>query len=267
MRRIKSLIAMTAISISAIGNAMAQAQAPVTMADPEMMIKLKQLYPGTTFRQVNRTQFSGIYEVIMGQNVAYVEGTGRYWIFGHLFDMQTQQDLTAARLDETSRIDMTGLDLKDAIKEVNGNGRRTLLVFSDPDCPYCRQLDATVKKLKDVTVYTFMYPIDGLHPQARQKSIDVWCSQDRLKSWSVAISGGNVPKAPACADPLERIGAFAERNKITGTPTLLTLDGRKLPGAAPLAQIDRWLDATEKVAKAPSGDEKSGAVVQAGAKE
>lgn len=250
MRRIKSLIALSAMFISAA--VLAQAQVPSMLGDPEMMLKLKQLYPNTTFRQVNRTNFNGLYEVVMGQNVAYVESTGRYWIFGHLFDMQTQQDLTAARVDETTKIDMSGLDLNDGIKEVHGNGSRTLLVFSDPDCPYCRQLDATVRGLKNVTIYTFMYPIDGLHPQARQKATNVWCSADRVKNWSLAVSGGNVANVSACATPLERIGAFAERNKITGTPTLLTLDGRKLPGAAPLAQIDRWLDATEKVAQAPA---------------
>lgn len=249
MRRIKTLIAVAAMSITA--SVFAQAAGNTNATDPEMLLKLKQLYPNTTFRQVTKTDFNGLYEVVMGQNVAYVESSGRYWLFGHLFDMQTQQDLTAAKVEETNRIDMASLDLKDAIKQVKGNGKRTLIVFSDPDCPYCRQLEATLEGLSDVTIYTFLYPIDGLHPNAREKSANVWCSSNRQEAWrGLMRKGGEIKSTASCATPLDRIAQFAEKNKITGTPTMLSMDGRKLPGAAPLAQINRFLDTPEAVAKA-----------------
>ena len=69
-----------------------------------MLQKLKGLYPATRFTSVTGTPIDGVYEVVMGQNVAYVGGDGRHFLFGHLFDMRTQQDLTAAKLaqsDET----------------------------------------------------------------------------------------------------------------------------------------------------------------------
>jgi len=65
--------------------------------------------------------------------------TGQYFLFGHFYDMKTQRDLTAERKDSL-RADRvpSSLPLADAVKEVRGNGARTLAIFSDPDCPYCR---------------------------------------------------------------------------------------------------------------------------------
>ena len=63
-----------------------------------MLQKLKGLYPATRFTSVSGTPINGVYEVVMGQNVAYVGGNGRHFLFGHLFDMRTQKDLTADKL-------------------------------------------------------------------------------------------------------------------------------------------------------------------------
>src|SRR5258708_222067 len=84
----------------------------VTLAGPPdpgataLLQKLKELYPATRFASVTGTPIDGVYEVVMGQNVAYVGGDGRHFLFGHLFDMRTQTDLTAPKLlatgDETA---------------------------------------------------------------------------------------------------------------------------------------------------------------------
>ena len=57
--------------------------------------RLRDQYPSTRITAVRESQISGVYEVIMGRNAAYTDDTGRYMIFGHLFDMQEQKDLTA----------------------------------------------------------------------------------------------------------------------------------------------------------------------------
>lgn len=237
MRTVKNLIAASLIALT--GAAVAQ-EAP--LADPGMMLNLKKMYPATTFKEVNRTVVPGIYEVVMGQNIAYVEQSGRYFFFGRLFDMQKQSDLTAAKLDEANKIDIGQLPLGDAIKTVKGNGSRTLYVFSDPDCPYCKQLENNLGGLSDVTIYTFLFPIEGLHPQAKGKAIAVWCSKDRAGAWDALMKQGVVPQAQSCANPVDRNIALADRFGISGTPTLIAADGRKLPGAASADRISQWLD-------------------------
>lgn len=246
---IKSVIASTVFALAGMASAQtAPAAAPSAVAvDPAMLATLKGLYPSTTFKEVNRTTVPGIYEVVMGQNVAYVDQSGRYFFFGRLFDMQTQQDLTTGKVEENNKIDIAQLPKSDAIKTVKGNGKRVMYVFSDPDCPFCKQLEKSLVNLKDVTIYTFMFPIDGLHPDAKRKAVAVWCSKDREKAWDDLMHKGIEAKAAAaaCANPVDRNVALADRFGITGTPTLISADGRKLPGAAPADRISAWLDNTK----------------------
>ncbi|MFX6895484.1 DsbC family protein, partial [Acinetobacter baumannii] len=91
----------------------------------------------------------GIYEVVMGRNVAYTDKDGRYFIFGNLFDMKTQTDLTTTPTSSNKvEVGFPNADrLKDAIKTVKGNGKRKLVVFSDPDCPYCQQLERNLQSI------------------------------------------------------------------------------------------------------------------------
>ena len=219
---------------------------------PDMLATLQGKYKGTTFRSVVTSHVPGIYEVTMGQNVAYTDASARYFFFGRLFDMQAQQDLTAEKLDSASKIDTKVLKTGDAIKLVKGNGARTLYVFSDPDCPFCKQLENNLVSLNNVTIYTFLMPLDGLHPDARGKAEAVWCSTDRAQSWDTLMKTGVAPTGSAkCDTPIDRNLALASSLSITGTPTLISADGRKMPGARSADQISSWLDAGP-VAQGPS---------------
>jgi thiol:disulfide interchange protein DsbC len=65
--------------------------------------RLQSLYPATRFGAVNTTPWPGVFEVVMGANLAYVDETGQYFLFGHLYDMKAQRDLTAERKDAQTR--------------------------------------------------------------------------------------------------------------------------------------------------------------------
>src|ERR1700686_2332915 len=105
-------------------------------ADPDeiaLLERLKRMYPATQWTTVTRTPMAGVYEAVMGSNLAYVGSDGRHFLFGHLFDMRTQTDLTAPKLTTAERtapdgsevlpkISFASLPLNDAIKVVHGNG-------------------------------------------------------------------------------------------------------------------------------------------------
>lgn len=215
-----------------------------TAADPSVAAiatRLKQLYPKTTFNQIAPSPMPGVYEVVMGKNVAYVEENGRYFLFGHLYDMQLQQDLTEGKAAAASSIDFAALPKQDAIVTVKGKGSRKIAVFSDPDCPYCKKLEVeTIAKLDDVTIYTFMFPIDSLHPEARRKSVGVWCAKDRSKAWDDLMVRG-MANAGECDNPIERNVQLAAKLGINGTPTIVLDNGRTIPGALPAAQLNTMM--------------------------
>jgi len=217
--------------------------------------RLQALYPSTRFGEIRPTPWPGVFEVAMGANVAYVDASGQYFLFGHLYDMKAQRDLSAERKDTLARVDFSALPLADAIKDVRGRGSRALAIFSDPDCPHCRRLEAELKGLSDVTIHTFLMPIASLHPQARAKAVAVWCAKDRLGAWQALMIRDQPPPAADCAHPVDRNVALAERLGVTGTPTLIATDGRVLPGAASAEQIQAWLSrSTVSAVSAVSSD-------------
>ena len=219
--------------------------------------RLKQLYPAMRFDSINSSELPGLYEVVMGKNVAYVEGSGRYFLFGHLFDMPVQQDLTAMRLESLNRVDFAQLPLGDAIKTVRGNGSRVVAVFSDPDCPHCRKLETSLLTMNNVTVYTFLYPLAQLHPAARDKAVAVWCSKNRKDAWENLMVRGQQPApvlaADKCQHPIDRTIALGAKLGINGTPMIVAADGRQMPGALEADKLDQWLNLPQKVSAAPSG--------------
>lgn len=233
------------LAIRTLGLALACASATTALAQSPGALSetLKQRYTATAFDAVAATPVPGLSEVVMGANVAYVDASGRYFLFGRLVDMQTQRDLTAERLERLTAIDFGALPLESAIRTVRGNGRRTLAVFSDPDCPYCRALEESLAALDDLTVYTFLFPVESLHPAAREKAIAVWCAPDRAQAWSALMRRNVAPAAASCAHPIDRIVALGAALRVQGTPTLFASDGRRLVGAQPAAEIDAWLRA------------------------
>jgi len=68
-----------------------------TRANDQVAVQrnLRLMYPKTRFGKISTTPLPGIYEVVMGRNVAFVEESGRYFIFGRMFDMEKQEDITS----------------------------------------------------------------------------------------------------------------------------------------------------------------------------
>lgn len=235
----KATLSLVVLSLLALGAGAAQD----TDAD-NLLAALREHYPNLAISSVSRTPVDGIFEVVAGKHVAYSDRGGRYFMYGSLVDMQTREDLTAARTDWLSRIDVAKLPLKDSFARVVGKGTRKLYVFSDPDCPYCRRLEPELAKLTDVTIYTFPFPIASLHSDAARKAEAIWCLADergRAELWRRVVIDQEKVATKACANPIERNVALGESLGIQATPTLVAGDGRLLAGLADAGRIDAWL--------------------------
>ncbi|HQU47704.1 MAG TPA: DsbC family protein, partial [Casimicrobiaceae bacterium] len=149
-----------------------------------------------------------------------------------------------------NRVAWDSLPLELAIKKVKGKGERKLVVFSDADCPFCHKLEEEMKGLDNVTVYTFLFPIDQLHPQAAQKSRQIWCSENPAKAWDAFFATGKVPDNKGdCANPVAATQALGQKLRIQATPTMILADGSVLPGALPLARLEAEMKNAEAEAK------------------
>jgi thiol:disulfide interchange protein DsbC len=221
--------------------------AQVSISPEAVLQKLKTTFVNTPFTEVRATPISGIYEVLMGKDIAYTDATGRYFMFGNVMDMQTQRNLTQERRSEINKVDVSTLKLGDAIKTVKGDGKRVLYVFSDPECGYCKRLEPTLQQLNNVTIYTFLFPILGEKSNKSAKS--VWCAADRNKAWGDYMLRSGPLLQAECETPIQRNVALGTSLGITGTPTLISGSGRMQPGAIPLEKIEELLAETGAAAK------------------
>jgi thiol:disulfide interchange protein DsbC len=198
---------------------------------------------------VRTTPVKGIYEVdVQGNQVVYVDQKVNYIFIGDLVEVKSGQSLTEERQAQLSKVSWNQLPLQDAIKEVRGNGSRKLAVFSDPDCPFCKQLEREgLADLDNVTIYTFLYPLAQLHPDAMHKAKQVWCSTDPRKTWHDWMRYGVAPDGTdQCANPVDRNVELGGKLGINGTPALIFANGRIVAGALSKDQIEQALAAYSK---------------------
>lgn len=201
-------------------------------------------YPKVKVQGVTKTPFNGLYEVFLDGQIIYTDEKFSFFIVeGKLVDPKNKKELTTERLNELTKVDFNSLPLDRAIKVVRGNGSRKLAVFSDPDCPFCKKLEQKeLIGITDVTIYTFLYPLEGLHPDAANKSRAIWCAQDRSKAWQEWVLNGQLPKGTAtCDTPINQIAELGKRLGVSSTPTLIFSDGRRMLGAYPSKDIEKAL--------------------------
>jgi len=215
--------------------------------EPLIRKTLTQQFPGASITSVQKTPYSGLFEVYLDGQLVYVDAKAQYVFAGDVIDLKSRSNLTQARLNRLQAVKWNTLPLGDALKTVKGKGERKLVVFSDVDCPYCRKFEAELAKVDNITVYTFLYPIEGLHPKAVQTSKQIWCAPDRNKAWDEYIANGSVPKNDGkCANPVDSTIALGGKLKVSGTPTLIFANGVRVPGMVPAAQLERLLAANAK---------------------
>ena len=198
--------------------------------------------PDQVFRSLG-----GLYEVLVGGELYYVDSGVNFVIMGRMFDARTREDLTQKRLDTALKVDFKTLPLDRAIKTKKGDGSRVIVTFEDPNCPYCKRLWQNMGDLQNVTIYTFLYPI--LSADSNEKSRAIWCAKDRAGTWDQYMVAGKAPPAatPDCTNtPVDENVALGRQLGISGTPTIIFTDGTRAAGAMPVAAIEQRIASAKK---------------------
>jgi len=212
-------------------------------ATDKLKSTLQARLPEIKIKSIEKSPIAGLYEVNLGSQMIYADASGNYVIAGDLVDTKTRANLSDSRLAELNKVDFASLPLGDAVKVVKGNGSRKMAVFSDPNCPYCKQLESTLKSMDNVTVYTFLYPV--LSPDSETKSRAIWCATDRAKSWQAWMVDHKAPQSVSgnCdSSAIDKNLALGRGMNVTGTPTIILADGRRLPGAVSAKELDSALN-------------------------
>jgi thiol:disulfide interchange protein DsbC len=144
------------------------------------------------------------------------------------------------------KVDVSKIPLGDSITLGAINAAKKVIVFTDPDCPYCRTLHDITKKIiarrPDIAFVEILYPLP-MHKDAPKKVQAILCSKS-VKMLHDAFSGKMTPEPPAncTTDAMDRNTALARSLNFNSTPTMVRADGTVLAGSLPEDKLIEWID-------------------------
>lgn len=230
--KLSTLIAASGLSFLVAFSARAQQDTERLKAE------LQQKIPEAKVESVRKIPYGGLYEAVIGGDIFYTSPTGDFLVAGSIIDLKTSENITEKRMMQLSAIKWDALPLDQAIKITRGNGSRKIAIFEDPNCGYCKRFERDLQGVTDITIYVMLYPI--LSPDSLEKSKAIWCSADPGKVWidhmvrDAAVSGDT-----KCATPIDKNLALGQARRVRGTPTLIFENGDRIPGAIPVAELEK----------------------------
>ncbi len=206
---------------------------------------VKKVAPTGTITEIKMSPIKGVWQVDVDagegkKGSLYLDFSKKYLI-AQIIPVESIGKQPPAR-----KVDVSKIPLDDAIVLGSATATKKVIVFTDPDCPYCRQLHEIMKQVvtkhTDVSFALIMNPLP-MHKDSPKKVQTILCT----KSVSIlddAFSGKAVPEpAATCTTAaVERSTALARSLEFNGTPTLVRDDGVVLSGFLPEEQLLKWID-------------------------
>lgn len=181
----------------------------------------------------------GMYMAAYGTDLIYVTSDGRYLLSGEVLDLEKRVSLTEQHRNGVRKQMLDEIDESSLITyKPDGKVKHTVTIFTDIDCPYCRRLHQGMDEMNDlgIEVRYMAFPRAGVGSPSYQKTVNVWCAEDRAKAMTDAKNNKPVAEAE-CENPVADHYLMGQKMGVTGTPAILLSDGRLLPGYLPPKQL------------------------------
>jgi thiol:disulfide interchange protein DsbC len=214
------LAATLALPGAASADDVATVKAAVAKALPEVKVD-----------GVATSPIPGLYEVMVGSQIIYVTGDGRYFVDGRIVDLKTREDLTEPRLSAVRKGAVNAVGDDQMIVFAGPKAEHTVTVFTDIDCPYCAKLHSQIKQYEDegIRVRYLLFPRAGARSPSYDEAVSVWCSEDRNQALTDAKAGKKIP-AKTCDNPVDEHMALGRKVGVSGTPAIMLESGELIPG-------------------------------------
>ena len=218
-----------------------------------------QINPEVEVLGITNSPVGGLWELTVSvkgrKGLAYIDFAKKHIMTGSILDVKSKENVTDRRLYDITKIDTSAIPLKDAIALGNPDAKMRVIVFSDPECPYCRKLHKELKQVvadhDDVVFFIKMLPLK-IHPQAYKKAQAILCDKS-VKTLDRAFDGLGLAEPTCESTELDETIALAERLGITGTPTLILPDGGMLGGFKPADELYKLIQASAAAAATKDG--------------
>jgi len=205
--------------------------------------RFRSLAPHGESIAISETPIENLLMVQVGGEIYYSTPDGKYLVQGRLIDMDTREDLTETAKAELRRDLLAKADSKSQITFAPADTKYDLTVFTDIDCGYCRKLHAQIDEYNQqgIAIHYMAFPRAGIGSHSYEKAVSVWCASDQRDALTQAKLGAE-PDPAQCDNPVEEQYELGRNIGVTGTPSLLTSEGRMIPGYVPPEQLRQRLD-------------------------
>jgi len=210
-------------------------QAGAAESDKAVRAALQKVIPNGKISMIARSDLPGFYQAIIDSQVFYVTADGKYLIHGNVYDVDQHRDIGESQLASWRKDTLTKIPANQEIVFAPPDPKYTVTVFTDVDCPYCRQFHKQIAEYNKlgVAVKYVLFPLP-MHPGADKKAQTVWCSDDRNVAYTEAMNGKldpqRAPPAPATLNVAESLKATA--SGAATAPAASTADAAKTAAAS-----------------------------------
>jgi len=170
----------------------------------------------------------------------YLDFSKKYIISGNVIRLQDGTNLTPhPPQPPVNTVDVTTIPIKDAVILGNPKAPIKIIVFDDPECPFCKELHPEMEKIvqtrKDIAFFIKMFPLQN-HPNSYQKAKTIICMKS-AKMLADSLAGKTLPPPVCETDQIEQNRKLGEELHINSTPTLIFPNGDVMPGFKPAETI------------------------------
>jgi thiol:disulfide interchange protein DsbC len=223
-----------------------------TISLPEIRDVLKKINANNAeILYVKESPLTGICEIAIdrgGQTaIFYLDIAKTHLFFGNLVEMKTMTNRTAQSVKEIQdkkRIDISKISLTAALVLGDVKAAKKVIIFTDPDCPYCADLHKAMKQIvdkrKDIAFYIKMFPLE-FHKDAYWKSKSIVCNKS-MQMLQDCFDKKEIAKTDCKTEEVDNALKLAKSLGITGTPAIILPDGRLRIGVMPEAELTNLID-------------------------
>jgi thiol:disulfide interchange protein DsbC len=206
--------------------------------------RMAKIFPKEKINDVAASPVPGLYEVVVGASLFYVSSDGRYVVHGDLIDLDAHVNVSDQRRAQARKQAFETMDEKGFIDFPSklAETKKTLYVFTDIDCGYCRKMHAEVGRLNEAgfRVRYLAFPRSGLEGESYDKAVGVWCASNRQEALTKAKLGMLV-ESSKCDNPVAQEYELGNAMGVTGTPAVYTDQGKQIGGYLPADDMIKML--------------------------
>lgn len=219
-----------------------------SMSKDEALNILKNMDPNVEILDVKMAPAKGLWEIdfkLKGKKgITYIDFSKQYIIAGEIIKIATKQSLTRQRYIELTKVDFSSIPLDGSLVMGSQDAKNRIIIFDDPDCPFCgklhEQLKKVIKERKDIAFYIKLFPLK-IHKDAYRKAKTIQC-KNSIELLERSFKKEPIPDPDCETDQIDKNIELAEKLGITGTPTIIFSDGRVISGALKAEDIIKYID-------------------------